>query len=200
MDYDCHEARPRLLANIAAMTTTDPTDIVAVPATTSTVIAAVPAVETSARRELTLHPKAMQLWVCSILIKAASILLVVMAMTVFSQHALLAPVAASVAAAIVAAVLLHIRAYIKRFRCRLLVDGLWLHRGVFWRSEIFVPRARIQHTDVQQGPIARRFDMACLKIYTAGTQHGEIVIDGLAHADALWLRDELLGRRGSDGV
>lgn len=94
----------------------------------------------------------------------------------------------------------YLAAYAARFRCRLLLDGLWIERGVYWRRETFVPRARVQHTDVNQGPLARRFGIAELKVFTAGTQAAEIEVDGLAHADALALRDRLLGRGGADGV
>lgn len=91
----------------------------------------------------------------------------------------------------------YVRHYYARFRCALLDDGLLVQRGVLWRSETFVPRARVQHTDVDQGPIARRFGIATLKVFTAGSRTSEIEVDGLAHADALRLRDEMLGRRGS---
>ncbi|MFN7551785.1 MAG: PH domain-containing protein [Pseudomonadota bacterium] len=94
----------------------------------------------------------------------------------------------------------YLGAYAARFRCRLLLDGLWIERGVYWRRETFVPRARVQHTDVNQGPLARRFGIAGLKVFTAGTHAAGIEVDGLAHADALALRDRLLGRGGADGV
>jgi membrane protein YdbS with pleckstrin-like domain len=36
-------------------------------------------------------------------------------------------------------------------------DGLEYEHGWLWRHRVSVPRARIQHTDVTQGPYARRF-------------------------------------------
>ena len=63
-----------------------------------------------------------------------------------------------------------------------------------------MPRARIQHTDVDEGPIARRFGIATMKVFTAGSEVSELEIDGLSRADALALRDRLLGRTGADGV
>jgi len=86
------------------------------------------------------------------------------------------------------------RRYGARFRCRLGRDGLLVERGVWWRSETFVPRARVQHTDIGQGPLGRRYGIATLKVFTAGSRVGEIDIRGLAHADAVTLRDSLLGR------
>ena len=78
----------------------------------------------------------------------------------------------------------------------LLVDeaGLEIARGVLWRHQISVPRARIQHTDVTQGPVERRFGLGTLVVYTAGTEHAAIPIEGLAHEAALALRDALLAR------
>lgn len=80
----------------------------------------------------------------------------------------------------------------------LLVDeaGLEIARGVLWRHQISVPRSRIQHTDVTQGPVERRFGLGTLVIYTAGTEHAAIPIEGLAHETALALRDALLARDG----
>lgn len=82
-----------------------------------------------------------------------------------------------------------------------LEDGLLVKRGVFWRSETFVPRSRIQHTEVNQGPFDRRWGMASLSLHTAGTHVEKITVSGLFHPDALRLRDELLDRQvGSDGA
>ena len=90
--------------------------------------------------------------------------------------------------------------YVAWFRCVLLPDGLLVRRGAWWRKESFVPRARIQHTDVDEGPIARRFGIATIKVFTAGSSVSELEVDGLARADAIALRDRLLGRTGVDGV
>lgn len=73
-------------------------------------------------------------------------------------------------------------------------DGLEYEHGWMWRHQISVPRSRIQHTDVTQGPYERRFGLATLVIYTAGTEHASISIEGLSHQAALALRDALLSR------
>ncbi len=159
-------------------------------------IAAAAAVE----RVLHLYPKLLSIWFWGALVFVVPAVMVAFVVSVFADHWAVAPLAAIVGASIIAFVLLYGRAYIARFRCRLLRDGLWIDRGVWWRSEVFVPRTRIQHTEVQQGPIARRYGVASLKVFTAGASHGEIEIDGLIHGDAVWLRDELLGRHGQDGV
>ena len=92
------------------------------------------------------------------------------------------------------------RAYRRRFQCRLLPDGLLIERGVWWRSETFVPRARIQHTDVEQGPLQRRLGMATLEVYTAGTHASRLAVHGMDRDGALRLRDRLLGRGGHDAL
>jgi uncharacterized protein len=78
-------------------------------------------------------------------------------------------------------------------RYRVDSDGLRLVRGVWWRTVTTVPRSRVQHTDVTQGPIERRFGLATLVVYTAGTAHAEVGVPGLAYSRALALRDVLVG-------
>jgi membrane protein YdbS with pleckstrin-like domain len=84
--------------------------------------------------------------------------------------------------------------------CRYLAsnEGLEIYRGVFWRSVVNVPRSRIQHTDVRQGPLQRRFGLGKLVVHTAGTQHAVIELDGLSREEALVLRDLLTAREDED--
>jgi membrane protein YdbS with pleckstrin-like domain len=46
--------------------------------------------------------------------------------------------------------------------------GFRIQRGWLWQSEVLVPRARVQHLDIDRGPIERRFGLATLTVYTAG--------------------------------
>jgi membrane protein YdbS with pleckstrin-like domain len=78
--------------------------------------------------------------------------------------------------------------------------GISIQRGIFWRSRIALPRIRVQHSDVSQGPLQRRFGVATLKLYTAGSRFTKIELPGLAHDDALALRDALIARGGDSGV
>jgi hypothetical protein len=76
-----------------------------------------------------------------------------------------------------------------------------IDRGVFWKSSIAVPRSRVQHLDVTQGPFERRHGLATLSIYTAGTEYSQVSLPGLSHEVAQWLRDGLLPRESRvDGV
>jgi membrane protein YdbS with pleckstrin-like domain len=75
---------------------------------------------------------------------------------------------------------------------RLDAEGIEIRRGVFFRSVITVPRSRVQHTDVSQGPFERRHGLGTLQIFTAGVMHAHVPLDGLAHQRALEIRDALL--------
>lgn len=75
--------------------------------------------------------------------------------------------------------------------------GIEIRRGVLWRRVTIVPRSRIQHTDVEQGPLLRRFGLAKLVIHTAGTEHATVPLYGLAMADAVAIRDGLIGVRAA---
>ena len=85
-------------------------------------------------------------------------------------------------------------------RYRLDADGLRIARGVYWRSITHVPRSRVQHTDVSQGPLERRYGLGTLIVYTAGTDHAKVSLPGLAWDTALALRDELGLDRSDDDV
>ena len=80
----------------------------------------------------------------------------------------------------------------RRLRYRLDQQGFTVRRGVVWRSVTSVPRSRVQHTDVSQGPLQRAFDLATLVIHTAGTQDASVSLGGLTHSLALRIRDYLI--------
>jgi membrane protein YdbS with pleckstrin-like domain len=79
-------------------------------------------------------------------------------------------------------------------------DGLQISRGVYWRETTYVPRSRVQHTDVSQGPVERRYGLGTLVVYTAGTAHARVALQGLAYDTALALRDALRLDRPDDTV
>jgi hypothetical protein len=78
--------------------------------------------------------------------------------------------------------------------------GIEIRRGVFWRAAIHVPRSRVQHTDVSQGPLERRYGLGTFVIYTAGTDHAEVKLSGLEHGVALRLREHFLPSGDADAV
>lgn len=79
-------------------------------------------------------------------------------------------------------------------------QGLRIRRGVLWRSEISIPRSRVQHTDVSRGPVERGFDLATLIVHTAGTENASISLGGLRMARAHAIRDYLIEEGGDDAV
>jgi len=79
-------------------------------------------------------------------------------------------------------------------------QGIRIRRGVVWRRVASVPRSRVQHTDVSQGPIERWFGLATLIIYTAGTHNASITLGGLTHETALEIRDHLIVGGDDDAV
>jgi membrane protein YdbS with pleckstrin-like domain len=74
-------------------------------------------------------------------------------------------------------------------------DGVIVYKGVWWRSEIMVPISRLQHIDVDQGPLDRRWSMARLTLHTAGTHDRGTRIYGLPVEQAHALRTVLLPRQ-----
>ncbi len=80
----------------------------------------------------------------------------------------------------------------QRTRWRLDARGLEIRRGVFWQHEIRVPRSRVQHTDLHRGPLDRRWGMADLIVYTAGSENAAVRLAGLDAGRAQALRDALL--------
>lgn len=181
------------------MNTTDPLGAVAADSVV-TVVAVDIAPDLPQLRELHPHPQLLRVWILGALAFVVPAVLIGLTISVFTERWLIGSMAVIVGISMLVFVTVYGGAWLARFRCRVLADGIWVDRGVWWRSEIFVPRARVQHTDVQQGPIARRYGIASLKVFTAGAGNGEIEIDGLTHADAIRLRDELLGRQARDGV
>ena len=79
-------------------------------------------------------------------------------------------------------------------------QGLEIRRGVAWRQTIYVPKSRVQHTDVSQGPLERRYALGTLVVYTAGADHAKVELPGLSHARAMRIRDHLLPAGGDDAV
>ena len=76
--------------------------------------------------------------------------------------------------------------------------GLEIRRGVFWRHTHFVPRSRVQHTDVTQGPLQRKFGVARLTLHTAGTVGSSVELTGIARDEAVRLRDFFMEDSGAD--
>lgn len=70
--------------------------------------------------------------------------------------------------------------------------GLHVRRGRWWQREVLVPRSRVQHLDIERGPIERNFGLATLVVHTAGIRTHALRQPGFADADAVALRDALV--------
>ena len=73
--------------------------------------------------------------------------------------------------------------------------GFQMRKGIWWRKVTSVPRSRVQHTDVHQGPMQRSYGLAKLTVHTAGTQNSTVEVEGLNHEVAIQLRDVLIENR-----
>ncbi len=79
-------------------------------------------------------------------------------------------------------------------------DGIEIRSGVVWRNITSVPRSRVQHIDVSQGPLERSFGLGRLVIFTAGTHHSRVELPGLDYAVAFALRNRLLPHGADDAI
>ena len=79
-------------------------------------------------------------------------------------------------------------------------DGIEIQSGVWWRHLMSVPRSRVQHIDVSQGPMERSYGLGRLIIFTAGTEHSRVELPGLKDSVAYDLRHHLLPHGSDDAV
>lgn len=93
---------------------------------------------------------------------------------------------------------IYIGAYYRHFSYAMNSHGLYINRGVFWRKKIVVPRNRVQHTDVTQGPLERKFKLAELIIHTAGTRNASVKLPGILNQNAEALRETLSFEESDD--
>ncbi|MEE4153162.1 MAG: PH domain-containing protein [Erythrobacter sp.] len=79
-------------------------------------------------------------------------------------------------------------------------DALRVVRGIWWHSDTIVPFGRVQHIDVDQGPIERFFDIATLTLHTAGTHNASVQLPGLKHKTATAMREAIRARIKRDSL
>ena len=66
-----------------------------------------------------------------------------------------------------------------------------IQSGVVLQKQVHIPMDRVQHVDLERGPLERRFGLARLILFTAGTKAARQEIPGLDHDDANALRDQI---------
>ena len=80
----------------------------------------------------------------------------------------------------------------RRYRAwgyRLDEDELFIRAGRIVRYRTVVPFSRVQHIDVSQGPIERRYRLGRLTLHTAGTRTAAVWVPGLDYEEAERVRD-----------
>jgi hypothetical protein len=89
---------------------------------------------------------------------------------------------------------LVIRAPLRRYHARgfqMGEDRLRVVRGLLFNSDTVVPFGRVQHIDVHQGPLERAYGLGTLVLHTAGNHNASVALPGLAHGDALAMREDI---------
>ena len=80
----------------------------------------------------------------------------------------------------------------KRTRYALRQHDLAVRKGIFWQIETIQPLQRVQHVELTQGPLDKRFGLATVKLFSAGTGQSTFTIPGLSHETANQLRQYVL--------
>jgi len=70
-------------------------------------------------------------------------------------------------------------------------DRLRVVKGVLFHADTIVPFSRVQHIDVEQGPIERANGIARLILHTAGTHNSSVTLPGLAYEQAVAMREAI---------
>lgn len=77
-------------------------------------------------------------------------------------------------------------------RYRLDTDRVHFQLGAWWRKEISVTHNRLQHIEIQQGPVERILKISRVILYTAGGTGADLVIPGLPLATSEAIRNDLM--------
>ena len=108
------------------------------------------------------------------------------------------PIIAGVALLALAAILLLPRRRWRAWGYCEQEDELHVRHGLLVRFRTVVPFGRVQHIDVAQGPVERRFGLATLILHTAGTRGAAVPLPGLPHAEAERMRDRIRAKIRQD--
>lgn len=101
------------------------------------------------------------------------------------------------------ALVLIVRLPSRRWQARgynMSADRLRVVRGILWHSDTVVPFGRVQHIDVDQGPVERWLGIATLTLHTAGNHNASVHLPGLNHELATEMREDIRQRIKRDSV
>jgi len=66
---------------------------------------------------------------------------------------------------------------------------IYYKSGVLTKTITTVPFSRIQHVEIDQGPISRFFGLSCLTVFTAGDSSHDLEIKGITNEQALQIKE-----------
>lgn len=95
---------------------------------------------------------------------------------------------------LVIALVLIIRIPATRYNARgyqISADRLRVVRGLMFRRDTVVPFGRVQHIDLNQGPLDRFFGIASLTLHTAGNHNASVSLPGLGADLAATMREDI---------
>jgi len=90
----------------------------------------------------------------------------------------------------VCAIVLPSRRYM-RIGYQLTDDELRVAHGLFFRNDTIVPFVRVQHIDLEQGPVERQYGLSSLVVHTSGTHNSTVTLPGLRTEVATAMRDTI---------
>jgi membrane protein YdbS with pleckstrin-like domain len=137
-----------------------------------------------------LHPNYVKLVRLGTLVAAVPFVIVALVLEFAGEL----PRGSALAPVLLAVLYLIVRVPLRRYQARgyqLGDDRLRVVRGLLFRSDTVVPFGRVQHIDVHQGPLERAYGLATLVLHTAGTHNASVALPGLAHADAMAMREDI---------
>lgn len=67
-------------------------------------------------------------------------------------------------------------------------------RGWLWSAQTTAPFNRVQHVKIDQGPLERQYQLAKLKVFTAGGSSSDLTIPGLTKQRAESLKEYIINR------
>jgi membrane protein YdbS with pleckstrin-like domain len=70
--------------------------------------------------------------------------------------------------------------------------------GIIFRDLVAIPFNRVQHCEIDQGPIQRMYTLSGIKIFTAGGSNSDLVIEGLTKLEAERIKTYILGKTSMD--
>ncbi|WP_169089492.1 PH domain-containing protein [Paenibacillus sp. PL91] len=75
-----------------------------------------------------------------------------------------------------------------RFQYELFEDEIEIQTGLIFLKNVLVPMVRVQHVELESGPLMRKYDLASVSIVTAATTHQ---IKGLKQSEAQLLKRQI---------